>query len=175
EVDEVASHRLVVVREHVHAHGHGLAEGLVEVDGPAAHGAVAAARREVVEAGGLRCLADLVDDAPRGAAAEVDGGGSLEHLHRLRRLKPWGWYWRVSRMPARKMPVRAWKPRGVRLSPWAPPPSPACSEMPVTFLNESRRLKTACSRMSVSVMAVTDCGMSRYCSGIRNRFGLSGR
>jgi hypothetical protein len=63
------------------------------------------------------------------------------------------------------MSLRAENPRNVRLSPWAPPPSPAAMLTPVTLRRASRRLKADCSRMTSSGMTVIDCGVSWSESG----------
>ncbi len=76
------------------------------------------------------------------------------------RLKVSRVYMPKSRIPSTKMSLRAENPRRVRLSPWAPPPSPAAMLTPVTFRRASRRLKAACSRMTSSGTTVTDCGVS---------------
>ncbi len=74
-------------------------------------------------------------------------------------------YWPKSRMPSTKMSLRAENPRRVRLSPCAPPPSPAVMLTPVTLRRASRRLKAACSRITSSGTIVMDCGVSCSESG----------
>ncbi len=81
--DQIAARGVALEAHQVQAQGGRVAEGLVEVEGGPPLGSAADGAADLVERGELRRLADLVDDAAGGAAAEQDRGGALEHLDRL--------------------------------------------------------------------------------------------